>query len=1244
MKYDRTHRILQFIIGLGFIGLLSAGIALGQATSSITGVVSDPSGAVVPGATVTVTNQATGVTFTQPTNSSGVYYFRSLIPGTYTVKVVAQGFEAYLSNNNILSADRVFGLNVTLKVGAETQTVTVESAAPMVNTEEGHLSTLVSGSEVANLALNGRDIYQLMKLVPGAVNSGQVDFEGGDSVNINGTRANFNGFLLDGVPNKDLSGGSLAQPAPDFVQEFRIMTNDFSAEYGSSAGSMTDVSIKSGTNQFHGDLWEFMRNDALNSRNFFSGATVSPWKQNQFGGTIGGPIKKDKLFFFAGYEGERFRTSVPSQFTFESPQFRSAVESLFPNSPAGVLYKNFPGLSPTSQLQTVSQAANATIVNDIGAPIGSPYAGTAMLSDPVMGYTDPCFLNQFLGVGTPAFSGGPAWGNAQTMANTMAAIVGVSNGENAQIQKNIAGTPGCAGMTAPGVQAGALGPNGIMQGLVNGQNATRTQGVFYNGDQFTGRMDYQGDRNRLFGRFYYFMQKDPNSSPTTGIRGFTTPFSASFPGAAFGFVHNFSGNTVNEFHAGYVRSQATTQVSLPQYGVPDIGFDSGNAQFGAYNGYPQYFIEDIFDFRDMVATIKGNHSLKIGFEGRRNYENSQFDVGRPSYYFFDPMFFAAGLPYIEAAGVNPELGTSTPSHLDTNIRAFRNTDVAAFLQDDWKAKKNLTLNLGVRWDYFSPSTEKYGKATQFSNYFNMAQVNCQTFLSGKCLAPAGDTNTPNGGFTSAASLFKDRLTNFEPRIGFAWDPTGKGKMSIRGGFSLQYEESFYNALSNSRWNLPYYSFNEACPICGLAGMPTFGPTLANGLPATGIAATFSGSPTQPGAIGNGPGGLGFAGNIMGWYPGNSNLAALTGIPNPNYTLPYYENAFFGIQRELNPSTVLEVDYVGTWGRHLFWAEDPNRVVGGMQATAITPITNPCTGALVGGGLTAPTGLLNPCFGVMRSWDTSVNSNYNALQIQVNRRAAHGLTFNSNYTYSHSLDYRSTWHALSGSGSATDSNSAGEAGYSYDPNKVFLEYGNSLFDSPHKWVSEVMWDLPWMKAQHGFVGRVAGGWSANSIITLQSGFPFTVAAHRDFNGDGIRGDRPNAPAFGNSMSFSPYAFEAGSGPNGMSLMQTIGPAFAGATCTGASGCLGAFPIPTPGTDGNLGRNTFRGPGIAETDFSLFKQIPINERFNMQFRAEFFNLLNRTNLNPPNALLTSASFGLASEALDPREIQFGLKLFF
>jgi Carboxypeptidase regulatory-like domain/TonB dependent receptor-like, beta-barrel len=1241
------------LLGVACLTALMAGLLLGQGTTgTITGEVTDPSGAVVPGASVTITNQATGVKYDLTSNAAGVYYITSVLPGTYTVQVAAGGFKNYENRDVVLSINETLRLDVKLELGPSTQTVTVEAAVPLVNTEAGRMSSLVNGSQVANMPLNGRDVYDLMQLIPGAVNSTNIDKEntaGGSQTNINGTRANFNGFLFDGMSNKGLSGGSNAEPSPDFVGEYRIETNNFDAQYSSSAGSITDVSTKSGTNQFHGDVYEFFRNDALNARNFFDGAKKSEWRQNQFGATIGGPIKKDKIFFFGGYEGERFITQVPGLYSMESQAFRDAVIAVNPNSVAALLYKSTPGPAPTSG-DSVATTVTDNITNpglDIGASLTKPYAGSAILStngtpDAFLGYLDPCFLSNY-GVGAPA--GVPSlpnltWGNPQNVANVAAKLFGVSPAQNAQITQNIAsGCPG-SGLVAPGVQAGALLPGQLMNGTVNGQSVTRNTGVFYNGDQFVTRIDYQGDKNRVFGRGYFLVYKNPAAISgllTTNalVRGYNVPVTNSYPAIALGFVHTVSPTVINEFDAGYTRNQLSDIPTPSQFGVPEVDFDTGQPSFGAYNGYPQFFNENVFNFKDMLTMSKGTHSLKVGAEFKRNYENSQFNVGRPDYAFIDPVFFAADLPYIEAAGVQPNLLTGAPSHLDTNIRAWRNYELGFFGQDDWKVTKNFTLNLGLRWDYFSPHTEKYNQATNLLiPSGGLAAINCASFIAGKgCVYPAGDTQTPNGGFHPAPSLFPGRYNDFAPRFGFAWDPFGKGKTSLRGGAAISYEGTFYNALSNSRWNFPFYSFNEACPVlCGLAGFPTYGPTDANGN-LTGAAPTFSGAPST---IGNGPAGLGFAGNIMGWLPSNPNLSHLTGIPSPDYKLPYYEQFFLGVQQQISPSMVLEVNGVGTLGRHLFWAEDPNRVVGGRQASnpAINPSTtgvlNPCTGTAV-----FSTPFINPCFGIMRTWDTSVNSSYWGLQTSFNRKFSRGLAFTTAYTWSHSLDYRSTWHALSSGGSATDANAIGEAGYSMDPNAVYLERGNSLFDIRHRLVVSAEWDVPWMKSQQGLVGHVVGGWSVNSVVSLQSGFPFTVGASLDYNGTGIRSQRPDAPtAFSAGRSFSPCQVEANCGSNlpaGQSYLSTL---------------AGDFPTPPAGTDGTLGRNTFTGPGFADTDFSLFKRIPLgsNEARYIQFRAEFFNLFNRTNLYPANSNLSQSTFGLAQQAFDPREIQFGLKLYF
>ena len=316
--------------------------------------------------------------------------------------------------------------------------------------------------------------------------------------------------------------------------------------------------------------------------------------------------------------------------------------------------------------------------------------------------------------------------------------------------------------------------------------------------------------------------------------------------------------------------------------------------------------------------------------------------------------------------------------------------------------------------------------------------------------------------------------------------------------------------------------------------------------------------------------------------------------------------------------------MGTFGKKLFLAEDPNRAVGGLHRGPST-VMNSCTNEAASGA----TGALNPCFGVLRTWKYSVTSNYNALQVSFNKKMTRGLAFTCASTWSHTLDFRSTWHSGTSGGSATESpyTAYGASGYSLDPNAVFLEYGNSLFDVRHRWVTSIVWEMPWMKEQRGVSGHILGGWQMNWNIAFQSGFPFTVGARTDFNADGINNDRVDTPSFGNSYSFSPTDFLSGSGPDGGSVMSNL---------------HDQFPAPASGTDGNLGRNTFRGPGFANADFSLFKKFNIGERFKFEFRSEFFNIFNHPNFYPPQARWDNSNFGLAQQAFDPRVIQFGLRL--
>ncbi|MEE8584739.1 MAG: TonB-dependent receptor, partial [Acidobacteriota bacterium] len=656
---------------------------------------------------------------------------------------------------------------------------------------------------------------------------------------------------------------------------------------------------------------------------------------------------------------------------------------------------------------------------------------------------------------------------------------------------------------------------------------------------------------------------------------------------AFNWTHIFSPTMVNESRVGVTRNIGDIFAGLP--GVPRVT-DAGSLteQFGAYNGYPQIFHENIFTYADTLSITKGNHGFKLGAELRRNQENSEFNVGRPSYYFFDLVALGLDDPYYQIGGVNPNFDQGPGNgELASNFRGWRSWELGLFINDDWKLKPNLTLNIGLRWDWYSRLTEVQGRATAFD------------FSNGTDLF----SSVRNGQFIGPVdSLSSNDMNNFGPRLGFAWDPFSNGKMSIRGGYGIAYQSGIFNPLANSRWNKPFYSFNLICDVCGRPGeVILYGPQDGSAPSATGA--------------NNNPGGGLFEGNIIAYEPTNPNLAFLSGIPNPDMRDPYTQSFFLGIQRELMRNTMFEVNYVGTLGRKLIRAENPNRFPGD-RIGAPSPVNGEFAGDTA-------FNRINPNEGVLRVWENNVNTNYHSLQVQLNRRYSNGFAFNANYTWAKALDIRSTWHS-----GATSAN-RGQEGYSSDINAVFLDYGRAIFDASQRFVVNWLYETPWLRNSGNWAARnLFGGWQINSIIAYQTGQPFTphcsvsFPGGCDYNADGNNTDRPN-DTFGNSLDFDRLDFVTG--------------VFSGRT----------FGTPTAGTNGTLGRNTFEGPGFVNWDFSIFKEVglpKLGEEGKLQLRFEFFNLFNRPNFFQPEPRTNSSIFGQSTQSFDAREIQIGLKILF
>lgn len=1243
-----------------------------------TGVVTDPSGAAITNAKVNITNTSTNLSVATTTNSAGVYTVKELPPGEYRIGVEAGGFKTATHIKVTLNAGTVERLDFKMELGQASETVEVSGEATTVNVEDSKLATTVSTTQISNLPLNGRNVYDLMQLSPGAVNVAGTDFENGHNTVVNGLREDFNGFLINGVSNKGLSGGVVNTPIQDSVQEFQQLQLNMSAQYGNSAGAINNLVTKSGTNGFHGSAWEYVRNDAFDANQYFLNQQADPRKDptntlcaaghtskcfkppvrfNQYGGTFGGPIIKDKLFFFLAAQGDHFITSgTPQTTTIESAEWRQAVAAGAPNSVANLLYSHFPPRLAGSQPVTIDQYITG----------GSSPSGFSSYAD----YVCP---DSYTSLGAS-----PA--QANLTAGRMQAILGVvPSVDNTMALVNtgvpcsspLAALAGTIGRTA----AGSSLPFELKSvAIFNSQNQAQTSsfGNLYNGWETSLRLDYNPNaKNRFFAQVGLLTETDSfGPCDASCTRGFTNPSKWKFPSGQLSWVRTFSPRLLNELRVGYTQNyNPYTGVSFG--GVPEVGqpaFDDGSAGFGSYSGYPQFFKEHIYTYSDMVSISHGSHNFKIGADFRRNLENSQFSVARPSYEMYDPIFFAADTPAEQVAGVDPGIcappcksfNPNPVSQLASNVRHWRNLEVGAYFQDDWKVTRKLTLNLGLRWDLFTRHTEENNLATTFilgpgnGVLAGLISANNPNNCANLALAQlAGGCGPGTGGFAPASRLGTNRYKDFGPRVGFAYDVFGDGKTSLRGGFGLSYEGTLYNPLSNSRWNLPYYSFNIADNFLnGGTATTVYGPTTCTGAPPntvcvpSGATPTFTGAPTNP----NQGVGAQAQGNLSGWSPSNSNTGYLTGIIFPHgVDDPYVYNYFLSIQREIVPKTVVELNYVGTTGHKLFRAENINRYPGSELPTGLT-ITDNFGRTWVGNG-----GSANNNYGKLRVWENVVNSNYNSLQASVKRQMGRGVLFNANYTYSHSIDNGSTWH----SGSTTGNGSSAGEGYTTDQTLPQLDRGNSVYDVRHRLVLNYVWQLPGQNLR-GVLGAVLGGWSYNGIWAFQTGphwQPFNSKSRK------FKATNPGftTAACGSAATFfaagcinvgGDYNLDSGKNDRPNSTMASFDPS----RKLWETGWAGAsdvpiFSSPCLACTSNLGRNSFVGPGSWYADMTLAKNFKITERFNLKFEAQSFNVFNRANfvlatdgVSAAHNEIHDTSFGQARGTLNARNIQFGLKLNF
>ncbi|HYL84648.1 MAG TPA: TonB-dependent receptor [Candidatus Angelobacter sp.] len=1191
-------------------------------TGNIVGTIRDASGAVVTGAQVTVRDVDRGSSITASSNDAGEYFAGPLRIGHYTVSVEKEGFKTAVVGPVELKVQDRLVVDVTLQVGATTEKMIVNATAVQLETETSDLGQVVDSRRVSTLPLNGRNYAQLALLGAGVAPSepgSRVSASYGFSAN--GARALQNNFLLDGIDNNANLGDVLnesafvIQPSVDAIAEFKVQTNSYSAEFGRGNGAILNAVIKSGTNGFHGDMYEFLRNevvDAANSTVKQQGFGREPYKQNQFGVTFGGPIIKSRTFFFADYEGLRTREglilngTIPTQNMvngdFSSMLAGTSVFAADANGNAtGQIARDCNG-NPTFVGELfdarLTQASNLNPNGFCGVPIG------------VDGTGNP--TNKFQSAQNPSGTV-----PIDSLAARLAALYPSPNSSN---------------------------PNFNYLALPVAQT-TR--------NNFDVRVDHKfSEQDYSFVRFSYEDQPrfipPPFGNALDGGDFFSGKEDNSYRSVAISETHVFNPGLVNEFRLGYNRINAHRfqinynvnvsgpgQLNFPGVpfvpdngGLPNITFGDGSSVGIGSSGFlPSIEKQNSWVFTDNLTKIAGKHALKIGGEVRIE----QFTIFQPSAsrgaMSFGTEFTSNPAAPIEFTVANdstsggpggngfatfllgiPDGGSITNLH---NID-YRRQIYAVYVQDDWKVSGRLTLNLGLRYEVFSTIKEHHNEQANFDFATQSLIVPRGTNAT---LTPTLASEIPISA-TGTPGLVQPDLNNFAPRVGLAYKITDK--LVLRSGYGIFYGGQENGPFSNPSpgFNPPFFVTQSFIMPCGLGiANPALGPndcaiptlnTLSNGFPANALV-----DPITP---------------------------ILYSIV-PGIRTPYNQQWHLGFQYQLPGETILDISYAGSRGLKLFTFYNGNQAVPATAPQFATLCNDLTAGITPANCPTAPRrpakicDTANPpnCNPV---FDTSIAlfradgfSNYHSLQARLEKQFSHGLQFEASYTFSHALDNASS--------ASLGSANQGDFRLQTQPR---AEYGNADFDVRHRFVFSSIYELPFGKGKafgnsaSGLTNQLIGGWQVAGIITASTGNWFTptdISSNLSTSDCGgtvfncIRPDRignPNAKPCVSGTVFNTCAFTSAS-------------------------TLGSF--------GNAGRNIIQGPGFQNWDVSLFKTFPIREERRIEFRAEFFNAWNHANpefTNPDTVAenrgteLGSAAYGFTGFTRPPRRIQFALKFYF
>ena len=1229
-----------------FFYCLLAPFLTAQTTGDIRGIVKDPSGAVVPNARVTATVAASGIERKAMSSGSGEFTIPTLPVGTYSVRIEASGFKTFEQENVIVDIGHVAQVSASLELGASSQIVTAESQAPLVETTSTQLGAVMNATSVVNLPLSTRDTYQLLQLQPGVQSQQGYDlFAGSDeagAVSVNGGRGRANNYNVNGGDaNDQFLNGPAIQPVPDAIEEFRVLTNTFDAEYGRNSGSVVNVVTKGGTNELHGDIYEFFRNTDLDARGFFD--TSKPqFNQNQYGGTLGGPIKKNRTFFFVSAEGRNVRQGIPSDVV----QVPTVSER----------NGDFSG-----QTQFAGTLNDQTVANSLLARPGCASAVAAEGGSIAVGPWSSVFPTNV--IPTSCFD--------PTAAALLNKYVPLPNLGNGQLQ------------TVP------------VQGDTSEQWTVRVDHRFNDRHQLNAYVYYDDDAlAQPFARF----QAAGADVPGFGSNYFTRNTQYNLTE-----TWSISPNLINEAHFTYFREgqlayNSPQQTNLVQSSCgtvpaancfsdptnPDIGIHPGlGSQYegvpfiGVSGGFsigndsegqlPQ--VGNSFSWTDNLTKVAGTHSMKFGADIRRmRFDQTLYYNVNGSY-----SYTAGGTNDVGSDDLYPDylLGLpNTYSQGSAQAEHVRSSAFYLFAQDSWKIRPNLTLNYGLRWELNTPLADVSKHVQTFRPGQQTTIYPCQLSASDPLVAQFGTTDCSAGSAGESVNPLglvfpgdkgiPNSLTNtyykaFAPRIGLAYSPSGDsgwkhflfgspGASSIRMGWGI-----FYNPI-------------EQLVLEQFSAEPPFGGSISLANPMFNTPFEGQDGSTNPNPF-NG---------ILNPKPGQSidwasfRPILLYGQFQPKLRTQYAEQYNFTLQRQIPGNVVVQLGYVGSQGHRLLASHDlnygdaqtcldlqaisvasgdsslqcgpfyadssftiapgeipagftlhlpygPQATITGPNAGPITlvglrkyssPLCNPLTGTGC-----PPDGV--PVFSSIFAEDTVANSNYNSLQISAEKRLSRGLQFQAAYTWSKSIDNASSFEN------------------ELNPLNYGLSRSLSYFNAPQRFVVSFYYQFP-NTTYRGFAGALLNGWNASGILTFQAGFPVPITSSDDYE-----------------LEYSAF-FQYPGEPNQIAPFKRLNPRGPGNYAFDPS----TFQQPTDangnpiyGVFGDSSRTVCCGPGANNVDVSFLKDTKLSEKKTLEFRSEFFNIANHAQFSQVDGNISDgATFGKTLRARDPRLIQFALKLLF